>query len=287
MILSLRSGFDNGVHGVKMEKKLNSEQINSLSAADSLVDKGKLYFEHGRFDEAKGFYKQALDKRSSVLGKEDPAVAEAMHGLGRCMGELKEYEDAYKEFVGAVEIYEKFFYDAHFDLGPVLLDHASYLMREGKWEEAEPICLRAQQIFSKTLSGEHKLNLEATYRLAIIYRKNGKQADALKLFVRIKKVLESPYGPSEEFKYLEALIQEDQNKPKEAEASFIAAINGFEKRRNLPRLADCLRSYAELLTKQGLKDKAEALVAKAEEYEEKSAGLSYSGAIFTSTLLKA
>lgn len=270
-----------------MEKKLNSEQINSLSEADSLADKGKLYFEHGRFEEAKGFYKQALDKRSSVLGKDDPTVAAAMHGLAKCLGELKEYEAAYKEFDEAVQVYEKFYYDAHYELGPVLMDHASYLMREGKWEEAEPLCLRAQQIFSKTLSGEHKLNLESTYRLAIIYRKVGKQADALKLFVRIKKVLESPYGPSEEFKYLEALIQEDQGKPKEAEAAFLEAIKGFEKRRNLPRLADCLRSYAELLTKQGLKGKAEAIEAKAQEFEEKSTGLSYSGAIFTSTLLKA
>ena len=160
-------------------------------------------------------------------------------------------------------------------------------MRQEKWEEAEPVCLRAQQIFSKTLSGEHKLCLEAAYRLAIIYRKLKKNADALKLFVRLKKALESPLGPSEEFKFLEALIHQDEGKPAEAEKSFLEAIKGFEHRRNYPRLADCLKSYAELLKAEGAKEQAEKMLAKAEEVEAKCEGLSYSGAIFTSTLIKA
>ena len=113
-----------------------------------------MYFEHARYEDARKFYQEALEKRSSALDSPDPLVAETHHLLAKCQAELGDNDGAKINFDKAVELYEKFFYDAHYNLAPVLMDQASYLMREKKWEEAEPICLRAQQIFSKTLSGE-------------------------------------------------------------------------------------------------------------------------------------
>ena len=270
-----------------MAASVTSDQLKKLTEAETLADKGKLYFEHGRFEESRDFYQKALEKRIEALDNSDPLVAETHHRLAVSLGELGEYEMAGKNFDKAVEIFEKFYYSEHYNLAPVLLDQASFLMRQEKWEEAEPICLRSQQIFSKTLSGENKLCLESTYRLAIIYRKIGKGADALKLFARIKKALESPLGPEEEFNYLEALLKQDEGKPNEAEKAFLAAIKGFEKRRNLVRLADCLKSYAELLKAQNKSDEALQILEKASKIENNSKGLSYSGALFTTTLLKA
>lgn len=270
-----------------MATPITSDQLKKLTQADTLVDKGKMYFDHGRFEESRDFYQKALEKRIEAFDASDPSVAEVHHALGVSLGELGEYDSANQNFDKAIEIYEKAFYDGHYNLGPVLLHQASFMMREEKWSDAEPICLRAQQIFQKTLSGENKLFVEATYRLAIIYRKVGKGADALKLFVRLKKVLESPLGPDEEFKYLEALIKQDEGKPHEAEKSYLDAIKGFENRRNLLRLADCMRSYAELLKSQKNDEEASKLLEEAKQIEENSEGLSYSGALFTSTLLKA
>lgn len=270
-----------------MEKQLSGEHLNNLSQADLLIDQGKTHFEHGRFEEAKGCFAKALEKRNAALGEDAPDCAEARHYLGLSLAETNAFEEAEREFVRSVEIYEKAFYEGHFKLAPVLMDHAAFLMKAGQWEKAEPLCLRAQDIFSKTLHGEHRLIIESTYRLGIIYRKLAKYADAIKLFVKVKKAFESPYGPTEEFKYLEALINQDQGKAKEAETAYLEAIKGFEHRRNLPRLADCLRSYAELLKSQKLSERADEIIAKAEAIEERAEGLSFSGALFTSTLLKA
>ena len=270
-----------------MEKQLSGEQLNNLSEADLLIDQGKTHFEHGRFEEAKACFAKALEKRNAVLGEDHPDCAEARHFLGLSLAETNAFDAAEKEFVRSVEIYEKAFYDAHYNLAPVLMDHAAFLMKAGEWEKAEPLCARAQEIFSKTLNGDHRLIIEATYRLGIIYRKLAKYPEALKLFVKVKKAFESPYGPTEEFKYLEALINQDQGKAKEAETAYLEAIKGFEHRRNLPRLADCLRSYAELLKSQKLSERADEILAKAEAIEERAEGLSFSGALFTSTLLKA
>lgn len=273
--------------GETMNQQLNAQAMQSLNEADKLTAKAKFYFDHDLLEKSLGFYREALEKREAALGEEEAGVADLHYHLALVNMELERFDRAHEHYDRATAIYEKLYYPEHFALGPVASSEATCFLREGKLEDAEKACLKAHGIFGKTLSGEHRLALEAAYKLATIQRALGKGADALKLFQRVMKAVDTPLGPLEEFKFLEALIQEDQGAAEPTEKAYKEAIDLFARRRNLSRLAACLEKYGEFLKKQGRDREAEPVLKQAESFKEQGRGLSRSQDIFPSTLLRA
>lgn len=270
-----------------MSRELTSSAMKQLTEADAEVIKSKQAQSLGRYDYAEKYMSSAIKSREQALGSDDPGVAELQSELGQIYSELGNYTEANALFDQAIKKLEAAYYDGHYKLGPVYAAQTSNFIKQGQFEQAEAPAMKAQDIFSKTLTGEHRLALEATYKLALIYKQLGKFADAMKLFVKAKKAIESPMGPLDEFKYLEALIQEADGKVDEADKAFKIALDCFKKRRNFRRLASCSRRYAEFLEKQGKTQEANAAMKDAEFYDSVSGGLSRNDDMFASTLVKA
>ncbi len=262
--------------------------LQKLSESEWIVDKAKGFLHQGKLELAENQFSDAILTRKQAVGDvADAGVADLLDQLGEVKMELNKYQEAHECFDSAITIYEKLYYPLHFKLGPVLSHKATCFIREGKWEQALDLCLKAVDIFSKTLSGEHRLTLEATYKLCTIYRHLKKPDEAIKLIAKTKKNVDTPLGPMEEFSFLEGLLNEDEGKADLADKAYLEAINGFRKRRNLKRLADCLARYSEFLKKQNRNEEATKAATEADFLKITSAQISRSDDLFPSTLLRA
>ncbi len=270
-----------------MTKQLTSADLNSLSESDALVSKARKASSLGYHDFAETYLTDAARLRKAVLGEDDAGVAELENDLGAEKTELGKYEEAHALFDKALTTLKAKYYDGHFKIGPVCNNLATCYIRQGKFEPAEEVTKQALDVFSKTLHGEHRLILEATYKLATIYKQLNRNADALKLFAKVKKGIESPLGPIDEFKFLEATIQESEGKIDEAEKAFKAAIDAFKSRKNFHRLGQCMVRYAEFLRRRERLEEAEAVSVKAGYYKAVSTNHSRNDDLFCATLMKA
>jgi len=284
----LCANFDTfGVTRGQTAMTLTANALKNLSESEWTVDKAKGYLKVGKYNVAEELFSQAVNQRKDAVGAEDPGVADLLDQLGEIKVELGKYGEAHECFETAIKIYEKVYYAQHFKLGPVYSHQATCYIKEGNFEKALEVCLKAQDIFGKTLSGEHRLALEATYKLATIYRQLKKSDEAIKIITKAKKNVETPLGPFEEFFFLEALLQEDEKKPDLAEKSYKDAIAGFKQRRAYKRLGQCLLRYSEFLKTQNKNNEAETAAREGAHYKSLGDQQSRSDDIFPATLLRA
>lgn len=266
---------------------LSASALKNLSESEWTVDKAKDYLKAGNFTVAEQLFTQAVNQRKNAVGTEDPGVADLLDQLGEIKVELNKYSEATECFESALQIFEKTYYAGHFKVGLVYSHLTTCYIREGNFEKALDVCLKAQDVFSKTLSGEHRMALEAVYKLATIYRQLKKPDEAIKVITKAKKNVDTPLGPGEEFAFLEALLQEDENKPELADKCYRDAIAGFKQRRAFKRLGQCLQRYSEFLKGQNKTTEAEKAAAQAQHYKSIGEGQSRSDDIFPATLLRA
>jgi tetratricopeptide (TPR) repeat protein len=266
---------------------LTASAMKNLSESEWTVDKAKDYLKVHNFKVAEQLFSQAVKQRTDAVGAEDPGVADLLDQLGEVKVELNKYSEAIECFESANKIFEKVFYAGHFKVGLVYSHLTTCYIREGNFEKALDACLKAQDVFGKTLSGEHRMALEAVYKLATIYRQLKKPDEALKIITKAKKNVETPLGPNEEFSFLEALLQEDENKPELAEKAYRDAIAGFKQRRSFKRLGQCLQRYSEFLKGQNKNSESEKIASQAAQYKTIGETQSRNDDFFPATLLRA
>lgn len=259
--------------------------LAQLAEAERLIERGRAHLKVENYDAAETMFKQGADVLQGAVGSEDARLAELHDELGVVRTHLNKFSEAHDNFNSALLIFEKLYYDGHFKVGLVHLHQTDCFLKEGKKEAAEASCIKASEILGKTVSGEHRLALEAAYKLATINRDLGKNAEALKVIAKVKKGVETPLGPFEEFRFLEAMIMEDEGKAEEAGKAYLDAINGFKQRRGFRRLADCLERYSKFLSGNGRNDDAKTVARAALSY--RKLATSRSEDIFPSTLLRA
>lgn len=260
-------------------------KLDKLADAERLIERGRAHLKIENYDAARTMFEQASGVLQEAVGTEDARLADLHDELGVVRIHLNKFSEAHDSFNAALLIFEKLYYDGHYKVGFVHLHQTDCFLREGKKEAAEESCTKANDILGKTLSGEHRLALEAAYKLAAIQRELGKNADALKVITKVKKGVETPLGPFEEFRFLEAMIMEDEGKPEEAGKAYLDAINGFKQRRGFKRLADCLERYSKFLANNGRNDDSQTVARAAVQY--RKLATSRSEDIFPATLLRA
>lgn len=267
------------VHGASMT-------TSELYDSDVLLDQARNAVKKKNYATAAKSYTQSVDKRLRANGN-DIKAAEIMGELGGLyveLGKLTEAETILKE---ALAIGERATYAGHGMLAPICKHLSDLLVQQERWADAEPYATRNMEISEKTLSGEHRNTLQAIYNLGFVQKKLGKFPEAEKTFTKALKNIDSPLGPLEDFKYELAMLLAEQGKVPEAEKAYKEAIDGFEYRSNLPRLAECLTTYAEFLKKNDRGSEATALLERANNAKELSRDWHHSQDIFPSTLLRA
>lgn len=132
-------------------------------------------------------------------------------------------------------------------------------LKAGDWPRAEAILLE--------ITKAEKRNPEAFFHLGMVYRRQGREREAVKAFDRALKV--SPKLPQVEFEKAQALLALDELVP--AKRAFNAVLRQVPEdlgcRANLAliaklekRYADAVTLYDELLKEQGLPDNQDALL---------------------------
>jgi tetratricopeptide (TPR) repeat protein len=265
----------------------NPEQITTnLYQAEKLWDEAHQARAAHQNASAERLYKEAITKLQAVLG-DDASVAKAMDELGALYMDCGKDAEAEQQFKASVEVAEKKYYAGHASVAPALDHLADLYIRQGNFTEAEPVAVRAVEVNDKTLSGEHRCTLKSLHNLALVQMKLGKVAEAEKTLTKALKSLDTPLGPYQEFKYDLARLYEEQGKTVEAEKAYKEAIEGFEYRHNIPRLVECMESYAALLSKGDRKDEGAKLKKRADKMRELVKDCHPHGDMFPSTLLRA
>lgn len=262
-----------------------AEQAAMLFQSESVLEQARACREKQRFQQAEALFKEALEKRLSVLGQDDPSVANVIVELGLLYETTVREEEAINLYAQAISILEKAFYSGHGRLAPILEHQADCYIKQGKLLEAESILKRALEINEKTLSAEHRQTLESAHKLALLCQKLGKLTEAEAILTKALKQLDTPLGPAEEFRCDLALVYRAQGKIAEAEKSFKQAIEGFRSRGNYPGLARCLEGYAEFLKSQDRKTDSEQVEAVAKRMH--AAKYMNRHDVFSATLLRA
>ena len=143
---------------------------------------------------------------------------------------------------------------------------ACYLLRRGRYAEAEPLFQHALQIREQTLGPEHPEVASTLNNMAILSMNQSKFAEAEVLFQHALQIREQTLGPEhpEVATTLNclAILSYDQGKFAEAEVLFQRALQTWEQTLGPGhlRVATALNNLAELYWKQGKFAEAEPLV---------------------------
>lgn len=266
---------------------MNGQKLQDLYEAKRLCDLAKKAQSKGNLSKSEILYKEAISKQESASGAEDPSVAGIMTDLALLMCRQRRFDDCQQLLEKALHLLEKAYYADHFSLVPVLKQMVSAYVEQGKYAEAEPIAKRVIDICGKTLSSEHRLALDSAMQMAIIYQHLQKYGDAEAVLTKAMKMVDTPLGPSEEFKWLLGCIFQSQGKNDQAKFAFADALAGFKYRGKYHKLASCLKHYVDFLLSIDLKNEAQEANTKFEAASRMALGTQENRSIFPATLLRA
>ncbi len=162
--------------------------------------------------------------------------------------------------------------------GENLSDLALIYYAQGKYEQAEPLFLRAIEIVEKAFGKDHPQFATHLNNLAELYRAQGKYEQAEPLFLRAIEIDGKALGKEHpQFAtHLNnlALLYKSQGEYERAEPLYLRALEVDEKvlGKDHPRLAIDINNLAGLYRAQGNYEQAELLYLRAIEIHEKALG---------------
>jgi len=263
---------------------LKIETLYQAQAQESLAN---IAFDKEQWPQCETLLLNALEKRRAALGEADASSGGILDKLGQTYMALNQVELAAGTYAAATSLLEKAFYAGHASLAPVLEHSGDCFIFQGKFAEAELVIKRALEINEKALANEHRSTLRCALKLAAIYSKLDRAKEAETVLLKSIKVVDTPLGPIEEFRYQLALCYLQQGKINEALEQLPLAINVFLQRHNYGRLAGCFASYGEALAASSRSDEAITATASSARYKELAGSHPYLHDIYPATYLRA
>ncbi len=158
------------------EKEFAGEPIRT---ATSLIQLGAIYYSLNQLAQAEGFYARAIKVQAKAIPPDETGVARNLMQLARIYESQDKYADAETILLRSLEILEKVSQkDSSSLIDPLGLLGKSYLMRS-QYELAKPVLLRGLAISEKRKVNAGLDLKELLDNLAELYRKTGKEAEAL------------------------------------------------------------------------------------------------------------
>lgn len=174
-------------------KEAQKFPADDIRLARTLNNMGVILDHSGKYAEAESMYQKALKIRQSKLGKNDPAVADTLNNLANLYKDQKKYKEAEPLYTRALAIYATIPKGGGFmAMG---LNNLSVLhTNQGRTAEAESDLKRGIEYGEKSLGLENDHVIDMVSKLAAMYDKAGKSAEAKPYF---KKYLKSVYKAME------------------------------------------------------------------------------------------
>ncbi len=127
--------------------RIEEELVDQPGIQATLMDTmGTVYRSLGLYRSAIPLARQALDKRKSLSGEPDTAVAESLHNLGKVLTLNADYGEAERDLREALAIRRKLLGNAHPDVAATLSALAEVLTSTGQYAKAEPLIQEALRI---------------------------------------------------------------------------------------------------------------------------------------------
>jgi len=280
---------DRLIHHVQAVAGLIDEYTFEFLEAARLLNQAGYYLNaRARYADAEMLLNRCLAIREKWLWGWHPDTAISLNNLAeiyRVQGKYEQAEPLYKRAIEIVEkplqILEKISAGTYPQLGvraAYLSNLANLYQSQGKYEQAEPLNIRALSIREKALGGDHCDTAASLNNLAELYKLQGKYEQAEPLFNRALEIFENRRGPDHpdtgsglsnlaELYWL-------QGKYEQAEPLYNRALNIREKALgpDHPGTAASLNNLATLHQSQRSYDKAEPLFIRALEIVEQALG---------------
>ena len=149
----------------------------------------------GRFSEAEGLYRQALDIDRATIGETHPNYASDLNNLAtvvRAQGRYDEAEGLYRQ---ALEIDRATIGETHPDYATHLNNLAAVVRAQGRYDEAEGLYRQALEIDRATIGETHPDYATHLNNLAAVVQSQGKFAAAEPFYQQAIVILDATLGP--------------------------------------------------------------------------------------------
>ena len=156
--------------GASMIERELADQPDTRAEMKNLV--GMTYLKLGRYVEAEGHLRGALETRRELHGGDHAGVAESLHNLALVLGKLGRYEEAEKRFENAIAMRTAVFGEASLEAAESLNDLGVMFSTMKEPARAEPLLRRALEIRHRELEGDSEAVIEslATLGTALLLR---------------------------------------------------------------------------------------------------------------------
>jgi serine/threonine protein kinase/tetratricopeptide (TPR) repeat protein len=213
--------------------------------------------------------RRSLQARTSLLGKDDPLVADSTAALAQILMRTGRFEESGRLYRQALAIYEETLGEDHNDTANILADYGGLLSRQERHVEAERFHRRAVAIGERILDPDHPSLALKLINLGMTCTELGKLEEAEGHLLRSlgiqKEVLgEDHFHTAYSYSAL-GVVYHEQGRHSDAQPLFERALAIWEASLGdgHPQVAEALGSLAELYGDQGRAREAEASYRRA------------------------
>ena len=208
-------------------------RLKRSKAGKEDFDLGRKRFGEQRYPEAEQLFRQSVQEREKVLGKEHINTLRSKYRLAVTLHQQQKYPEAEQLFRQSVQEREKVLGKEHIDTLRSKYRLALTLHEQQKYPEAEQLFRQSVQEQEKVLGKEHIDTLWSKYRLAVTLYQQQKYPEAEQLFRQSVQEQEKVLGKEDidtlRSKYWLALTLHHQQKYPEAEQLFRQSVQEREK----------------------------------------------------------
>jgi CHAT domain-containing protein/tetratricopeptide (TPR) repeat protein len=183
---------------IPLAERLVTKQPRGLDDSQSAASinlLALLYKSTGEYAKAEPLYKEALEIRQKVLGREHPDTALSLNNLALLYQAMGDYAKAEPLLTGALEMRQKVLGREHPDTAQSLNNLALLYQAMGDYAKAEPLLTEALEIRQKVLGREHPDTAQCLNNLAALYWVMGDYAKAESLFKEALEIRQKVLGP--------------------------------------------------------------------------------------------
>ena len=148
----------------------------------------------GKYKEAEQMYRQMLELREKVLGKEHPHTLSSMNNLTLVLWRLGKYEEVEQMHRQTLKLREKVLGKEHPDTLSSMNNLGLMLDSLGKYEEAEQMYWQTLELMEKVLGKEHPHTLTSMGNLAVTRQMLGKYEEVEQMLQQTLELREKVLG---------------------------------------------------------------------------------------------
>ncbi len=163
---------------LKLIERFKEPDEKLIAALDNIAG---MQYQQGRLQQALATFEKALTLKKRSLGKEDIAVARAMHFLAGVYYELNDAEKSISHLRSSVKIYEKVLGKDHATVASALHNLGTIHHVIHQYEHAERAYKKALHIKMRVLGPDHEETARLTKSYAELLAKTGRAEEAKSL----------------------------------------------------------------------------------------------------------